>query len=233
MRRAAPPTAPPRAAPALPRLSVAEIFYSLQGEGGAAGYPFHFVRLAGCNLRCLWCDTENTESRKLTVNQILAELATLPPSARVLVTGGEPLFQKASSALLRALCDHGYEVWMETNGSRDIAGLDRRVRIVLDLKAPSSGEEQRMLWGNLEHLKAGDELKVVVASRADYRWARDLIRGLEPGPSVPVTFSPLMVRGRRSRNPSLGMARELAAWIMGDALPVRLQVQLHKLVGCP
>ena len=203
-------------------LRITEIFYSLQGEASRVGLPTVFVRLTGCPLRCTWCDTTYsfTGGEPATVESILAEVKKYP-ARQVCVTGGEPLSQKECPALLTALCDAGYDVSLETSGALDIAGVDPRVSCIMDLKAPGSGEADKNLWANLEHLKARDEVKIVIASRADYEWARDTLREHRLNERSPVLFSPAQ---------GLVEPRDLAEWILADGLDVRFQMQLHKLL---
>lgn len=203
-------------------LRVSEIFYSLQGEATRVGLPTVFVRLTGCPLRCTWCDTTHsfTGGEAATVESILAEVAKYPVR-QVCVTGGEPLSQKECPALLTALCDAGYDVSLETSGALDIAPVDPRIARIMDLKAPDSGECARNLWSNLDLLNGRDEIKIVIASRGDYDWARDVIRRENLPQRCPVLLSP--VAG--SQDPT-----ELAEWILADGLDVRFQLQLHKLL---
>lgn len=211
----------------VPILRVTEIFFSLQGESSRVGLPTVFVRLTGCPLRCVWCDTAYAfhGGENLTLNEILGRVAAL--GARyVCVSGGEPLAQKGSRALLAALCDAGHEVSLETSGAVDIAGVDARVSIVMDLKAPGSGEERKNRWSNLDHLKPRDEIKFVLADESDYEWARDTLCSRSLDALCPVLFSP--VHGSLA-------PRQLAEWILRDRLPVRMQVQLHRILwgGAP
>ena len=222
--------APPGARPAhgvlrLPperRLRVNEIFYSLQGESSFAGRPCVLVRLTGCHLRCSWCDSEHAfyEGEWLSLDEVLSRVATLG-CPLVELTGGEPLLQPAALPLLAALCDAGYQVLLETSGAVDISAVDPRVRRIVDVKCPGSGEADRNHWPNLEALRPGDELKLVLADEADYEWARELVLERRLHERCPVWFSP--VAGRL--DPAL-----LAGWILRDHLPVRLQLQLHKLL---
>ena len=203
-------------------LKVNEIFHSLQGETSRAGRPCVFVRLTSCNLRCVWCDTAYAfeEGTDRTVADILDSVAS-HGTPYVLVTGGEPLVQPGVHDLLGELLDRGHEVALETGGSLDISGVDRRVSIVLDLKCPGSGMEGKNRWGNLDHLKISDEVKFVIADRADYEWARAVIgeRGLAG--RCGLLLSP--VHGRLH-------PRAIAEWVLHDRLDVRLQVQLHKYI---
>ena len=203
-------------------LKVSEIFHSLQGEASRAGLPTVFVRLTGCPLRCVWCDTEHAFSGgdRLTVNEILAQVAR-HPVRQVCVTGGEPLAQKNCLPLLVALCDAGYDVCLETSGAFDVAGIDARVARIVDLKAPGSGESARNLWSNLPHLNARDEIKFVIKDRADYEWARETIAAHRLDTLCPLLISP--VQGEIDPT-------ALAEWILEDHLPVRFQLQLHKLL---
>lgn len=204
------------------RLRVNEIFYSLQGETRTAGFPTLFIRLTGCPLRCGYCDTEYAfhEGRWLTVAEILAEAARQAPH-HITVTGGEPLAQRPCITLLTMLCDAGYEVSLETSGAVDIARVDPRVRVVMDVKTPGSGEESKNEPANLPHLKPGDEVKFVICDRADYEWSRAFIRREHLDQRCEILFSPAF--GQLA-------PRDLAEWILADRLPVRLQLQLHKLL---
>jgi len=203
-------------------LRITEIFHSIQGESSRVGLPTVFVRLTGCPLRCVWCDTEYAFSggETLAVEDILQRVAGFGCTT-VCVTGGEPLAQKHSLALLAALCDAGHSVSLETSGALDIGGVDPRVSRIVDLKAPGSGEEAKNRWENLELLTAGDELKFVLASREDYDWAVAACRRHRLFERCPVLFSP--VQGQL--DPAL-----LAQWILDDGLPVRFQLQLHKVL---
>jgi 7-carboxy-7-deazaguanine synthase len=202
------------------RLRITEIFHSLQGEADAVGWPTVFVRLTGCPLRCTWCDTEYAfhGGAWRSIADILADVAE-HRVRHVCVTGGEPLAQKRCIALLSSLCDAGYEVSLETSGALDVSQVDPRVRKVVDLKAPGSGESARNLWSNLEHLDARDQVKIVIADRGDYEWARDRIDEHALSRRCAVLFSPVYAR----LSP-----RELAEWILADRLDVRFQMQLHK-----
>ena len=203
-------------------LKISEIFFSLQGETSRAGLPTVFIRLTGCPLRCVWCDTEHAFSggSSRTLEAILADVAQYG-ARHVCVTGGEPLAQKSCLALLTALCDVGYDVSLETSGALDISGVDARVARIVDLKAPGSGESSKNRWQNLEHLTPRDELKFVLKDRADYEWARQMIRERRLDALCPLLFSP--VQGDIA-------PQEIAEWILADRLPVRFQLQLHKLL---
>lgn len=186
------------------------------------GVPTVFVRLTGCPLRCHWCDTTYAFSGgdRLSIDEILERVAALGLS-EVCVTGGEPLAQPACHELLTALLDAGHRVSLETSGAISIVGLDPRVRCVMDLKAPGSGEADKNLWDNLQHLRAHDEVKFVLADRTDYEWAKDVLERHGLARRATVLFSP--VAG--SLPPAL-----LAEWILADRLPVRFQLQLHKIL---
>ena len=203
-------------------LRITEVFYSLQGEASRVGLPTVFVRLTGCPLRCKWCDTTYsfTGGEAASIVSVLAEVAKYP-ARQVCVTGGEPLSQKDCLPLLSALCDAGYDVSLETSGALDVAEVDSRVSRIMDLKAPDSGEVERNLWANLDCLSARDEIKIVIASRGDYEWARDVVRQRQIDRLCPVLFSPAQ---------GLIEPQSLADWILADGLNVRFQLQLHKLL---
>jgi 7-carboxy-7-deazaguanine synthase len=203
-------------------LRLTEIFFSLQGEASRAGLPTVFVRLTGCPLRCVWCDTTYsfTGGEPASIESVLAEVAKYP-ARQVCVTGGEPLSQKECLPLLSALCDAGYDVSLETSGALDIAAVDSRVSRIMDLKAPDSGESAKNRWENLAVLNRRDEIKIVIASRADYEWARDALRQHRLDDFCPVLLSPAQ---------GLVEAPALAGWILEDGLNVRFQMQLHKLL---
>jgi 7-carboxy-7-deazaguanine synthase len=208
--------------PEVAALVVNEVFFSLQGEGTRAGRPCAFVRLTGCPLRCVWCDTAYAfhEGRRRAVDDVLAEIGRFP--ARLLcLTGGEPLVQPRAFDLVREALEAGWEVVVETSGHVDIAPLDPRAAAILDVKTPGSGEGHRMHWPNLDRLAAKDEAKFVIDGRADYEWSRDLVRERRLAERTTVLFSP--VHG------TLDPGR-LGRWILDDGLPVRLQVQLHRLL---
>ncbi len=203
-------------------LRVTEIFHSLQGESSRVGLPTVFIRLTGCPLRCLWCDSEYAFSggSSMALEQVLAAVAS-HDCRTVCVTGGEPLAQAGCATLLASLCDVGYSVSLETSGALDISGVDRRVVRVMDLKAPGSGEADKNLWANLDHLRAQDELKFVLASEQDYLWAKQRLTELHLAEVCGLLFAP--VHGML--DPAL-----LADWVLRDRLPVRLQLQLHKIL---
>ncbi|MGD1990727.1 MAG: 7-carboxy-7-deazaguanine synthase QueE [Chromatiales bacterium] len=203
-------------------LRITEIFCSLQGESSLVGLPTVFVRLTGCPLRCSYCDTsyafKGGETRAL--DSILDEVAAFG-TEHVTVTGGEPLAQRDCLVLLVALCDAGYRVSLETSGALDIADVDDRVKRVMDIKTPSSGEVDRNLWSNLELLTSDDEVKFVIADRDDYDWSKALLLEHALLSRCSVLFSPVYEALE---------ARKLADWIVADRLPVRFQIQLHKLL---
>ncbi len=204
------------------RLKVTEIFLSLQGEARDAGRPTSFVRLTGCPLRCTYCDTAYafTGGRWMDLDEILANVAGHGVEP-VCVTGGEPLAQRHCHALLRALCEAGHAVSLETSGALDLCGVDPRVAKVMDLKTPASGEMHRNRWENLSHLTPRDQVKFVICDRRDYLWAREVLTEHRLDRRCEVLFSPCW--GRQD-------AGELAQWILDDRLPVRFQLQLHKLL---
>ena len=203
-------------------LRLTEIFFSLQGEAARTGLPTVFVRLTGCPLRCVWCDTTYsfTGGEPATVASVLAKVAKYP-ARQVCVTGGEPLSQKECLPLLTALSDAGYDVSLETSGALDVAAVDPRVARIMDLKAPDSGECAKNRWENLAFLNQRDEIKIVIASRADYEWACEAIRAHKLDAICPVLLSPAA---------GLVDPTALADWILEDGLNVRFQMQLHKLL---
>jgi 7-carboxy-7-deazaguanine synthase len=203
-------------------LRIHEIFHSLQGESSRVGLPTVFVRLTGCPMRCGYCDTAYafTGGQNMTMADIMAKVAEY--GARyVTVTGGEPLAQKKCLVLLKQLCDAGYDVSLETGGAIDTGAVDPRVSVILDIKTPGSGEVEKNLWGNLQHLKPKDEVKFVLCDRSDYDWAKQVLAERALSDKCSVLFSPVY----RQVNPT-----ELAEWILQDKLPVRMQVQLHKIL---
>lgn len=203
-------------------LRIHEIFYSLQGESSRVGLPTVFVRLTGCPMRCGYCDTAYafTGGKNMALDDIMARVAEYG-TRYVTVTGGEPLAQKKCLVLLGKLCDAGYDVSLETGGGIDTSGVDERVAVILDIKTPGSGEVEKNLWGNLQHLKSKDEVKFVLCDRSDYDWAKQVLAQHDIGSKCSVLFSPVYTQV----NPT-----ELAEWILQDRLPVRMQVQLHKIL---
>jgi len=206
----------------VPQLRISEIFFSLQGETSRIGLPTVFVRLTGCPLRCTYCDTAYafTGGQDMSVAEILRQVAGYTPRY-VTVTGGEPLAQRNCLHLLSALCDAGYEVSLETSGSLDIGEVDARVARVLDIKTPASGEEAKNRWENLPLLTLHDEIKFVLCDENDYLWARQVLQQYHLAEKCAVLFSP----AHGTLNPT-----ELAEWILRDRLPIRMQLQLHKLL---
>lgn len=203
-------------------LKIYEIFHSLQGETSRSGLPTVFVRLTGCPMRCTYCDTEYAFSggSNMEIADILAKVAEFG-AHYVTVTGGEPLAQKQCHDLLKSLCDAGYSVSLETGGAMNIAPVDRRVSIILDIKTPASNEEKKNLWSNLAHIKPSDEIKFVLCNRADYDWAKAKLNELKLVEKCPVLFSPSFHELA---------ANELATWVLADKLQVRMQIQLHKIL---
>ena len=201
-------------------LRLTEIFFSLQGETSRTGLPTVFIRLAGCPLRCDWCDTAYsfTGGETRSIADILDTVAGFG-TQYVTVTGGEPLAQKHCLLLLEALCDAGYDVSLETSGALDVSAVDSRVSRIMDIKPPASGESDRNHWENLGVLNRNDEIKFVLADREDYEWALAVMRRDDFPREVPVLFSP--VHGRLE-------ARALAEWMLEDKINARLQIQLHK-----
>ena len=205
-----------------PSLRITEIFFSLQGETSRMGVPTVFVRLTGCPLRCGYCDSAyafhggETQSFDAIVEKVRSFGAKT-----VCVTGGEPLAQKHSLAFLQHLCDEGFDVSLETSGALPIENVDARVSRIVDIKTPGSGELSKMRWENLDAVKSSDEIKFVLCDRTDYEWARDLLRDKQLVDRAPVLFSPVW----ETLKPA-----DLAAWVLEDKLPVRMQVQLHKIL---
>jgi 7-carboxy-7-deazaguanine synthase len=204
------------------KLKIHEIFHSLQGESSRVGLPTVFVRLTGCPMRCVYCDTAYAFSggSNVEIIDILAKVAEFGTKF-VTVTGGEPLAQKDCHILLKDLCDAGYSVSLETGGAIDISPVDKRVAVILDVKTPDSGELKNNVWGNLDYLKSTDEVKFVLCSRSDYEWAKDLLSAHKIADKCSVLFSPVYSQV----NPTA-----LAEWVLADRLPVRMQVQLHKIL---
>ena len=238
-------------------LVVNEVYLSLQGESTFAGLPCVFVRLTACNLRCSYCDTAYafTEGKKWTVDEVLARVRALampfsnPQSAirnsqwpLVELTGGEPLLQPNALPLMKQLCDDGFTVLIETSGAHDIAPIDPRVRRIMDLKCPSSGEVERNRWENIPHLKATDEVKFVIGTVEDYEWAKEQIAKHSLATVCPLLFSWVAPLTPEQQDKSLKKVpagqtpltrRELAERVIADALPVRFQVQMHKVIWPP
>jgi 7-carboxy-7-deazaguanine synthase len=206
-------------------MRITEIFHSIQGESSYVGQPCVFVRLTGCPLRCTWCDTDYAffGGHECSFEDILAKVKAY--GCRLIeVTGGEPLAQPESFPFMSKLCDAGYTVLLETSGAVDIAPVDPRVHVILDVKCPASGMTDRMYWPNLSQLAAKDEAKFVLANRADYDWAHEILGQYDLASRCSVCFSPVFG--------SLDL-RQLAEWILADRLPVRFQLQLHKYIWAP
>jgi len=204
------------------QLRISEIFFSLQGETSRIGLPTVFIRLTGCPLRCTYCDTTYafTGGQNMGVAEILRQVAEYSPHY-VTVTGGEPLAQKNCLPLLRALCDTGYEVSLETGGALDVGEVDARVMRVVDIKTPASGEAEKNRWENLPLLTRHDEIKFVLCDENDYQWAKQTLLQHQLAEKCAVLFSP--AHGTLN-------AAQLAEWILRDRLPVRMLLQLHKLL---
>lgn len=205
-------------------MRITEIFHSIQGESSHVGRPCVFVRLTGCNLRCVWCDSEYTFTGGLqrSMDEVMEEVRRYGCNL-VEVTGGEPLAQPDAFELVRRLCDESFDVLIETSGSIDTSAVDPRAKIILDVKCPGSGEETKNHWPNLDRLRPHDEVKFVIADRRDYEYARDLVAARNLGRWT-VLFSP--VWGRLEMKP-------LAEWMLADRVPARLQTQLHKHIWGP
>ncbi len=206
-------------------MRVTEIFHSIQGESTHAGHPCVFIRLTGCPLRCTWCDTAYAfyGGREMSIEDIVAQTRTFGCDL-IELTGGEPLSQPDAPLLLARLCDERFEVLLETSGAINTAVVDRRVRVILDVKCPGSGMSDRMHWPNLDRLSSQDEVKFVIRDRADYEWAREMVRQRDLSATCPVLFSPVF--GELE-------PRSLAEWVLGDRLRVRFQLQMHKYIWAP
>jgi Organic radical activating enzymes len=206
-------------------MRVTEIFHSIQGESSFVGQPCVFIRLTGCPLRCAWCDTEYAfyGGNEQSMEDILGKVESYG-CRLVEITGGEPLAQSDAVPLITTLCEQGYDVLIETSGAIDTAAVDTRAHVILDVKCPGSGMSDRMHWPNLDRLSMKDEAKFVLADRADYEWARQVLERHELATRCTVLMSPVF----GSLDP-----RQLAEWVLADRLPVRLQLQLHKLIWAP
>ena len=206
-------------------LKINEIYYSIQGESTKAGLPCVFVRLTFCNLRCTYCDTEYAfyEGRDLSIGDIKEEVRKYNCSL-VEITGGEPLFQAESYILMKQLADDGFEVLLETGGSLPINNIDQRVKIIMDLKTPSSGMLKKNMYENINYLKKDDEVKFVIGSREDYLWSKQIIEKYDLNKKNAILFS--VVFGKL-------LPIELVNWILEDKLNVRFQLQMHKFIWKP
>ena len=206
-------------------LKVNEIYFSIQGESSKAGLPCVFVRLTYCNLRCTYCDTEYAfyEGKDYTIEQILTEVKKYQCKL-VEVTGGEPLVQEECNELMKILCDDGYDVMLETGGSLPLKNVDSRVKIIMDLKCPSSGMIKKNLYENIDSIKSTDEIKFVIGSREDYEWCKEIIKKYDLTNKCDVLFS--VVFGELE--PVM-----LVDWILEDKLKVRFQLQMHKFIWDP
>ena len=220
-------------------LKVNEIFYSVQGESTRAGLPCVFIRLTGCHLRCGYCDTEYAfhEGSRKTVDQVIDEAQRVGGGCTLYeITGGEPLLQKGVHELMKQLCDLGKTVLLETSGACDISVCDPRVIRIMDLKTPGSGEVERNLWSNIQHLTRRDEVKLVLCSREDYTWARGVIEeyGLADRVAAVLVSAVHETPPGKELPGSTGLSlHDLAQWVLQDHLPVRIQTQLHKLIWEP
>ena len=207
-------------------LVIHEIYASIQGESTFAGLRCAFIRTTGCNLRCVWCDTPQAfhGGTRMRRHDVLARALALD-TPLVELTGGEPLLQPAALPLMKELCDAGKTVLVETSGEADVAGVDPRVHKIMDLKCPGSGEVSRNRWTNLEHIGPGDEIKFVLADRADYEWMREVVAARSLATRTPNLLASA-VFGKLA-------TRDLVAWVLEDRLPVRVQLQLHKFIWKP
>jgi 7-carboxy-7-deazaguanine synthase len=203
-------------------LEVTEIYKSVQGESTYMGLPCVFIRLTGCNLRCVWCDTPHAfyDGKKLSIHQIIDEVK-LYDIKLVEITGGEPLLQKEVFPLMESLLEKKFKVMLETSGSLAINNVPAKVIKIIDLKCPGSGEENKNLWENLNHLTSTDEIKFVIADKADYEWSKKVLQDYDLDKKVPVLFSPVFEKLK---------LKDLTEWILEDNLPVRLHTQLHKYI---
>ncbi|MGQ0503278.1 MAG: 7-carboxy-7-deazaguanine synthase QueE [Panacagrimonas sp.] len=204
------------------RIRVTEVFLSLQGESSRVGLPTAFIRLTGCPLRCVYCDTSYAFSggEVRTIGQVVSDVSAFGVPS-VCVTGGEPLAQKSCIELLKLLCDEGFSVSLETSGALDVTLVDPRVSRIVDIKTPASGESSRNLWSNIAGLSRHDEIKFVICDRGDYEWAKQVLAEHQLADRCPVLFSP----SHEQVSPSA-----LAQWVIDDRLPVRFQMQLHKVL---
>ena len=206
-------------------LEVTEIYKSVQGESTYMGLPCVFVRLTGCNLRCVWCDTTHAfyDGKKLSVDQVLDQVKSYGVNL-VEITGGEPLLQKEVFPLMKSLLKNKFQVMLETSGSLSIENVPVEVIKIIDLKCPGSGEENKNLWNNLNHLVPTDEIKFVIADRIDYEWSKKVLQSYELDKKVQILFSPVFEKLK---------LKDLTKWVLEDNLPVRLHTQFHKHIWDP
>jgi 7-carboxy-7-deazaguanine synthase len=207
------------------KLKINEIFYSLQGESSAMGIPCVFIRLTYCNLRCSYCDSQYAffEGTDMTIKYILKKIESYHCNL-IEITGGEPLLQQNIYPLMEILCDKGYEVMLETAGHIDISGVDARVKRIVDLKCPSSGESDKNFWPNINYLNKHDEVKFVIGDRQDFDWSKEILNRYLLAEKCQVLFSPVF---------GVIELAQLAGWILQENLPVRMQLQLHKYIWSP
>jgi len=203
-------------------LEVTEIYRSVQGESTYMGFPCVFIRLTGCNLRCVWCDTTHAfhNGKKLSIDQIIGQVKSYKINL-VEITGGEPLLQKEVFPLMESLLRNEFKVMLETSGSLSIENVPAEVIKIIDLKCPGSGEENKNLWKNLSHLTSKDEIKFVIADKVDYEWSKKVLKDYELDKKHPILFSPVFEKLK---------LKDLTEWILEDNLPVRLHTQLHKYI---
>ncbi len=203
-------------------LIVNEIFHSIQGEGAATGIPTVFVRLTGCNLRCSYCDTEYAfyEGVKMSIDEIIAKVKKYACNT-VEITGGEPLLQKESLILMRRLSDDNFNVMLETSGSLSIADVDKRVKIIMDLKTPSSGMSDKNLYENISYIKKTDEIKFVIGDKADYDWTKEIISKYSLSGKCEIILTPVFGKIE---------PRKIVSWILRDKLKARFLLQMHKYI---
>jgi len=207
------------------KIKVNEIFYSIQGESSFAGLPCVFIRFTHCNLRCNYCDTEYAfyDGKELTIDEIIKEVDQYKCHL-VEITGGEPLLQENIYPLIQDLFNHNYEVLLETGGHLDISQIDKRVKIIMDIKCPSSGESDKVLWSNLENLNSTTELKFVIGDKNDFDWSISVIEKNKLNQKNKIIFSPVFGQLENEK---------LADWILESKLPIRMQLQIHKYIWHP
>ena len=206
-------------------IEVTEIYKSVQGESTYMGLPCVFIRLTGCNLRCVWCDTTHAfhNGDHLSIGQIVEQVKSYGINL-VEITGGEPLLQKEVFPLMESLLTNKFQVMLETSGSLPIKNVPKEVVKILDLKCPGSGEENKNLWENLNHLASTDEIKFVIADKVDYEWSKKVLKDYQLEKKIPILFSPVFEKLK---------LKDLTEWILEDNLRVRLHTQLHKYIWNP